>query len=144
LAPLLVAGLWVLDTHQPDTWPDAAAPWFTQVRALAPATLALDRVTAYTGLTPDLPFGSLLVLFALTACTLATLLAIDVPAVLALSVTLGLATTRSLWSTVSPGHDALPVAVVASAVLAVVWPGGRRMAATVALGVLALSPAAAT
>jgi hypothetical protein len=45
---------------------------------------------------------------------------------------------------VSPGQDALPVAVVACAVVAVAWPAARRVVtATAALGVLVASPTAA-
>jgi hypothetical protein len=144
LLTLIVVGSWALDTRQPMPWPEAATPWFTQVRALAPATWGMDRVNAQAALTPDVPLGSLLVLLAVAACTLATLLAIGVRAPLALAVALGLAATRSLWSTVSPGQDALPVAVVACAVVAVAWPAARRVVtATAALGVLVASPTAA-
>ena len=141
---LIVVWSWAFDTRQPTPWPEAATPWFTQVRALAPTTWMVDRVNAQAALTPDLPLGSLLVLLAVAACTLATLLAIGVRAPLALAVALGLTATRSLWSTVTPGQDALPVAVVACAVVAVAWPAARRVAtATAALGVLAVSPTAA-
>ncbi len=141
---LAVAGLWALDTRQPAPWPDAATPWFTQLRAVAPPTSVIDRLNARAALTPDLPLGSMLVLLGATACTLATLLAIEVRVPLALAVALGLAATRSLWSTVSPGQDALPVAVVACAVVAVAWPAARRLAAAAAaLGVLLVSPTAA-
>jgi hypothetical protein len=144
LLMLVVAGSWALDTRQPSPWPEAATPWFTQVRALAPTTWAVDRVNAQAALTPDVPLASLLVLLAVAACILATLLAIGVHTALALAVALGLAATRSLWSTVTPGQDALPVAVVACAVVAVAWPAARRLAtATAALGVLAVSPTAA-
>lgn len=144
LLVLVVAGLWVLDTRQPAPWPEAATPWFTTVRALAPTTWAVDRVNAQAALTPDLPLGSMFVMLLVAACTLVTLLAIGVRAPLALAVALGLAATRSLWSTVSPGQDALPVAVVACAVVAVAWPAARRVAAaTAALGVVAVSPTAA-
>jgi hypothetical protein len=123
LLTLIVVGSWALDTRQPMPWPEAATPWFTQVRALAPATWGMDRVNAQAALTPDVPLGSLLVLLAVAACTLATLLAIGVRAPLALAVALGLAATRSLWSTVSPGQDALPWWRVPS------WPSrGRRRA----------------
>ncbi len=140
---LFVAGLWALDTRQPAPWPDAATPWFTQLRALAPSTWVVDRLNARAALTPDLPLGSMLVLLGVAACTLVTLLAIEVRGPLALAVALGLAATRSLWSTVSPGQDALPVAVVACAVVAVAWPAARRFAAAAAaLGVLSVSTTA--
>ena len=140
---LVVAGLWALDTRQPAPWPDAATPWFTQLRAVAPPTWVVDRLNARAALTPDLPLGSMLVLLGVAACTLVTLLAIEVRGPLALAVALGLAATRSLWSTVSPGQDALPVAVVACAVVAVAWPAARRFAAAAAaLGVLSVSTTA--
>jgi hypothetical protein len=140
---LVVAGLWAVDTRQPAPWPDAATPWFTQLRALAPPTWVVDRLNARAALTPDLPLGSMLVVLGVAACTLLTLLAIDVRGPLALAVALGLAATRSVWSTVSPGQDALPVAVVACAVVAVAWPAARRIATVAAaLGVLLVSPTA--
>ncbi|MDH4064140.1 MAG: hypothetical protein OEW19_07045 [Acidobacteriota bacterium] len=143
LVILVVAGLWALDTRQPAPWPDAATPWFTQLRALAPPTWVVDRLNARAALTPDLPLGSMLVVLGVAACTLVTLLAIGVRGPVALAVALGLASTRSVWSTVSPGQDALPVAVVACAVVAVAWPAARRLAASAAaLGVLLVSPTA--
>ncbi len=141
---LVVAGLWILDTRQPVAWPDAATPWFTHVRALSMPTWLFDRLNARAALTPDLPLGSMLALLGVTACTLATLLAMEVRGHLALAVALGLGATRSLWSTVSPGQDALPLAVVACAVVAVAWPAARRLAiAAAVLGVLVVSPPAA-
>lgn len=133
----------MFDTHQPAAWPDAATPWFGQVRALSPATWALDRLNAHASLAPDVPLGSALVLLATALCSLATLLAIDVPAALAIAVVLGLAATRSLWSTASPGHDALPVAVVAFAVAALARPMGLLTETLPALASIALSPPAA-
>lgn len=144
LVILVVAGLWFLDTRQPAPWPDAVTPWFTQLRALAFPTWVFDRLNARAALTPDLPLGSMLALLGVTACTLVTLLAMEVRAPLALAVALGLGATRSLWSTVSPGQDALPLAVVACAVVAVAWPAARRLAAAAAaVGVLLVSPTAA-
>jgi hypothetical protein len=141
---LVVAGAWALDTRQPAPWPDAATPWFTQLRALAPATWVVDRLNARAALTPDLPLGSMLVVLGVAACTLVTLLALEVRGALALAVSLGLAATRSLWSTVTPGQDALPVAIVACAVVALAWPAARRLAAAAtALGVLLVAPSAA-
>lgn len=143
LLVLVVAGLWALDTRQPAPWPEAAAPWFTEVRSLAPTTWAIDRLNARATLTPDLPVGSMLVAVGVAAGTLVTLLAIGVGGPLALAVAVGLAATRSLWSTVSPGQDALPIAFVACAVVAAAWPAARRLAATAAaLGVIAVAPTA--
>jgi hypothetical protein len=143
LAVLLVAALWLLDSHQPPAWPDATTPWFAQVRAVSPATWALDRLNALVPFAVDAPFGSTLVLLATVLCMLATLLAIDVPAGLAIAVSLGCAATRSLWSTALPGHDALPTATVAFAVAALTRPTGVAMAALPALLTIVLSPPAA-
>ena len=142
LAVLLLAALWLFDTHQPAAWPDAATPWFAQVRALSPATWALDQLNARVPLAPDVPLGSALVLLATVLFTLATLLAIEVPAVLAIAVAVGLAATRSLWSTVSPGHDALPIAAVACAVAALARPIGDFAWAVPALATIVFSPPA--
>jgi hypothetical protein len=143
LLVLGVAGLWALDTRQPAPWPEAATPWFTHVRALAPSAWVVDGLNARVPLTPDLPLGSLLVVLAVAACTLVTLIAAGVRRSLAVAVALGLVATRSLWSTVSPGHDALPVAVVAGAIAAAVWPGARRVVTgALAVGGLLLAPTA--
>ena len=142
LVLLLPAALWVLDTHQPAVWPDAATPWFTQVRALLPATWALDRLNAHVPLAADVPLGSALVLLATALCTLATLLVIDVPAALAIAIPIGLVATRSLWSTASPGYDALPVATVAFAVAALARPRGPLTLALPAVATIVFSPPA--
>jgi hypothetical protein len=138
------AGLWLLDTRHPAPWPEAATPWFEQIRAIAPASQALDAINARDGLTPDLPLGSALVLLAIMGCTLATLLTLEAPVTLALSVALGVGATRSLWSTLAPGRDALPIAVVAGAVLVVARAHrSARASAVAALAGVALAPAAA-
>ncbi|MGV3520403.1 MAG: hypothetical protein ACO1TH_25210, partial [Luteitalea sp.] len=143
LLVLGVAGFWVLDTRQPAPWPEAATPWFTHVRAFAPSAWVVDRLNARVPLTPDLPPASLLVVLAVAACTLVTLIAAGVRRSLAVAVALGLVATRSLWSTVSPGHDALPVAVVACAIAAAAWPGARRVVTgALAVGGLLLAPTA--
>lgn len=143
LLVLGVAGSWVLDTRQPAPWPEAATPWFTHVRAIAPSAWVVDRLNAWVPLTPDLPPGSLLLVLAVAACTLVTLIAAGVRRSLAVAVALGLVATRSLWSTVSPGHDALPVAVVACAIAAAAWPGARRVVTgALAVGGLLLAPTA--
>jgi hypothetical protein len=143
LLVLGVVGLWAFDTRQPATWPEAATPWFTHVRALAPSAWIVDHVNARAALTPDLPLASLLVVLAVAACTLVTLLAAGVRSSMAIAVALGLVATRSLWSTVSPGHDALPVAVVACAVAAAALPNARRgVTGAVAVGALLVAPSA--
>lgn len=141
---LVVAGLWLLDAHQPDAWTDAATPWYEHVRALSPASRAIDAANTRVPLTPDLPLGSTIVVLAIAAATLATLLTIEVPALLAVAVALGLAATRSVWSTVTPGNDALDIAVVACAVLAIVrsW-GSTRVSVAAAIATIGLAPTAA-
>jgi hypothetical protein len=141
LLPILVlAALWLLDSHQPAAWPDAATPWFAEVRALSPATWALDRLNTHARLAPDVPVGSALVLVATIVCSFATLVAIDVPALLAIAIAIGLAATRTLWSTAAPGHDALPVATVAFAVALLTRRSGPRSSALAALATVTLSP----
>lgn len=141
---LVAVGLWLLDARQPDAWSDAATPWYEHVRALSPASRAIDAVNARVPLTPDLPLGSAVVVLAIAATTLATLLTIEVPPLLAIAVALGLAATRSVWSTVTPGNDALDIAIVACAVLAVArsWCSTRASVATV-IATIGLAPSAA-
>ena len=141
LVAIVGAGLWLLDTHQPAPWPDAASPWSGQVRALGPAASLVDRLNTIA-VTPDLRAGSALVLLMLAVSTLATLLVLDVSAWLALAVACGLIATRSAWSTISSGDDALPMALVSLVVLTVARTS-PRLAAPVAAAVAALAPAAA-
>lgn len=144
LVTLATAGLWLLDTRAPAPWPESATAWSEQLRALAPASRALDAINARTAWMPDLPLGSALVVLAIMGCTLATLLTFETPIALALAVSLGLGATRSLWATIAAGRDAVPAAVVAAAVVLVArWRRSTRASAAVGLGGLALAPAGA-
>jgi hypothetical protein len=135
--------LWLLAGRQPSPWPDAAAPWFSEVQALEPLSRALDRLDAWLPLTPDLAAGSVLVLALLGATTLAATLALDVPPLIALAVAWSLLATRSAWSTVTPGHDAVPMLLVSVGVLAVTVPRVRRVAlASVLVGLALAAPMA--
>ena len=116
LVVVSTAALWCLDTHQPPPWPEAATPWFAQLRALAAPAWIVDRANAFT-ITPDLPLASAAIVIALGALVLAATRAIGVPPLLALATALGIMTTRSVWSTVTSGADALWIAAIAGVVL---------------------------
>ena len=142
LVLLASIGLWFLDTHQPLPWPDAGAPWFEHARASSPVARGLDQLNGRVALTPDLPVGSALVLLVLGCSIVLTLLAVEAPGWLAVAVALGAIGTRSLWSTVTSGDDALPVLLVALAVSTLARPA-MRVRTLAAVAVPLLTPAAA-
>lgn len=117
--------------RRPSPWPDAATPWFEHLRAVSPAAWAIDRLNDVVYVAPDLPLGSILVIVAIAACTLASSLAAEVPIPIALGAALGLAATRTLWSTAVDGRDAFPALVMAGTLLTTVrgGPFGARLAA---------------
>lgn len=130
--------------HQPAPRVDAAAPWFTYVRGLAPAARAVDALGTAVPIGGDVAAGALLVIVMLGVCLLATLLAADLPAGLATGVMLGCLATRSLWSTVSPGTDALPTLAMSLVTLACFRSGARTLGlAGAGLGVTLVAPALA-
>ncbi len=136
-AALLVA-LWLLDGHQPAAWSEAASAWFSYLRASWPTTWATDRLNAAAGQALGVPLASAALLLTTVTCSLATMLAIGVPPGLSVAVALGVAATRSLWSTVAPGQDAMPVALVAAAVFTLAWPAYPRRAGWTAAGAAVL------
>jgi hypothetical protein len=142
LAVVAAVALWLLDTHQPAPWPEAATAWFAQVRASTPSTLLVDRLNV--PMTPDLPMASALILLALGGLVLAVMLDAGVPTVLALATSAGVMATRSAWSSVTVGADGAPLVGVAFVVLAVSrprlrWPALATLLATAPwLGLMAL------
>ncbi len=141
---VLAAGLWCLDTRQPAAWPDGVTPWFAHVRALAPAAFAVDLLDIHAPITPDLAAPSAVLLVLIAACTLATLLRVGVPAVVAVAVALSLAAVRSVWSSLALGHDAFATLVAAAAILALTTDARTaRRRVTLAVLAILLAPAAA-
>ena len=134
--------MWALAGRQPPAWPDAATAWHAEVLAQLPGVRALDHLDALLPLTADLSVGSVIVLVLLGVTTLATTLALDVPPVLGISAAVALMATRSAWSTVTPGHDALPLLVVSAGILTLAL--GRGYHVRVAGLLCALSLAAPT
>ena len=139
LVVVSTAALWCLDTHQPPPWPEAATPWFAQLRALAAPAWIVDRANAFT-ITPDLPLASAAIVIALGALVLAATRAIGVPPLLALATALGIMTTRSVWSTVTSGADALWMAAIAGVVLAAARDRHRSLPALSLMALIVVAP----
>ncbi len=142
LVALVCGGLLALDTHLPPPRDDAATAWFAYVRADSPVTRGIDWLNASAPVTPDLPAASALVLLALGVTLLATLRALTVPAWLAVAVATGALAARSVWSTATQGHDALPVLAVSLAVLLTTRSSATRWLPLASVVTALLAPAA--